>query len=372
MPDLDTIRATLARIPSPVAVLESLFAIAPVGFQIYEASGRSVMVNQAFLDLFGAEPPPGYNVLQDEIAEKNGVLDLIRRAFGGETIHIPAIWCDPRDLTQVKVENGRRAAMSSTFFPLCDGAGAVTHVAIAFKDMTAEMEQREQMEQEHEQAAHSRDRLVGILGHELRTPLTAIIASAALILRQQGDDETVRSAATRIASGAERMSRMISDLLDFAQARLGGGFTVQRRPCDLGAVAQAVAEEIAAAHPDRTIALEVKGDVNGTFDADRAAQALSNLIQNAITYGSADQRIGVQVAAVNGAVEVAVESGGPAIPDAERAVLFDPFRRGSAAPPGRALGLGLFIVQQIARAHGGDAEVESAEGRNVFRARLQR
>src|SRR3954471_14602674 len=168
MPDLDTIHATLARIPSPVAVLESLFAIAPVGFQIYEASGRSVMVNQAFRDLFGAAPPPGYNVLQDEIAEKNGVLDLIRRAFGGETIHIPAIWYDARELTQVKVGNGRRVAMSSTFFPLCDLCGAVTHVAIAFKDMTAEMEQREQMEQEHEQAANSRDLLVGILGHELR------------------------------------------------------------------------------------------------------------------------------------------------------------------------------------------------------------
>src|SRR2546421_434999 len=89
MPDLDEIRAALARIPNPIAVLESLFALAPVGLQIYEAGGRSLLVNQAFIDLFGAEPPPGYNVLQDEIAAKNGVLELIQRAFRGETISTP-------------------------------------------------------------------------------------------------------------------------------------------------------------------------------------------------------------------------------------------------------------------------------------------
>src|SRR3954462_9222975 len=89
MPDLDTIHATLARIPSPVAVLESLFAGAPVGFQIYEASGHSVLVNQAFRDLFGAAPPPDYNVRQTKIAKKNAVPALTPRAFPGEPIPPP-------------------------------------------------------------------------------------------------------------------------------------------------------------------------------------------------------------------------------------------------------------------------------------------
>ena len=80
MPDLEQIRATLARLSDPIALLESLFARAPVGFQIYEASGKSLVVNQAFLDLFGSEPPPDYNVLKDEIAAHNGVLGLIQRA----------------------------------------------------------------------------------------------------------------------------------------------------------------------------------------------------------------------------------------------------------------------------------------------------
>src|SRR5947209_3166350 len=115
MPDLDDIRAALARIPNPVALLESLFALAPVGLQIYEASGRCLLVNQAFLDLFGSEPPPGYNVLRDEIAERTGALALIHRAFKGETVTTPPVWYDPRELTQVSVEKGNRVAMVATF-----------------------------------------------------------------------------------------------------------------------------------------------------------------------------------------------------------------------------------------------------------------
>ncbi len=496
MPDVDTIRATLARIPNPIAVLESLFALAPVGFQIYEASGRSILVNQAFLDLFGSEPPPGYNVLEDEIAAKNGVLDLIQRAFKGETITTPTIWYDPRELRSVKVEQGRRVAMSATFFPLFDRRGTVTHVAIVFKDMTAEVTQREQLEHEREllaaivdqvsegiimadaqgvirlansaarelgvrtgvpaerwasehhlrrgdgtpaplediplwravkgeasqgvihvrkpdgslralacsavplrradgtlrgavvttrdetdrlrrdeelaQAGHFRERFIGILGHDLRSPLTAIVASAGLLLRHRDSSDPILGAAARINNSAERMGRMIGDLLDFTQARLGGGLAVQRRHCDLAQVAAAVVDEVSAANPGRTIRVETDGEVAGSFDPDRTAQLLSNLLANAVAYAPPDDRISVRLTGFDEAVEIAVENGGEPIPESERASLFDPFRRGRTSQASRGLGLGLFIVQQIARAHDGDVEIESVRGRTVFRAHLQR
>jgi PAS domain S-box-containing protein len=494
MPDLDHVRATLARISNPLAVLESLFAFAPVGFQIYEASGRSLLVNQAFVDLFGSEPPPEYNVLKDEIAAKRGVLDLIQRAFRGETIHLPPIWYDPRELTQVKVE-GNRVGISASFFPLQDRNGTVTHVAIVFKDMTAEMVQREALENERElfadivdqvsegivmtdaegtlrvanrvakelgvrtgipkaqwasvgvrdvegralpeeelplmralrgetsravvqqrapdgsvralttaavplrrsdgslrgavvtfrdetervrreaeqeQAAHFRERFIGILGHDLRTPLSAIMAGAGLILRQRDAPDAALAAAARINASSERMARMISDLLDFTQARLGGGLAVHRKEADLGQVAGAVVEEIAAAHHSRTIAVEIDGDVKGSFDPDRAAQLISNLLANAVTYAPPADRIVVRVSGDAGQLEIAVDNGGPGIPQEERAKLFDPFRRGRTSRESRGLGLGLFIVQQIARAHGGDVQLESSEERTVFRARFQR
>ena len=167
-------------------MLENLFALAPVGFQIYEASGRSLLVNQAFLDLFGSEPPPGYNVLKDEIAAKNGVLELIQRAFTGETVTMPPLWYDPRELTQVHVEKANRVAMQATFFPLSDRGGKVSHVAVLFKDMTAETVHREELEQEREL-------------------LSAVI------------DQVGEGIVMADADG------VISDLLDFTQARLGGG-----------------------------------------------------------------------------------------------------------------------------------------------------
>ncbi|MCA1825912.1 MAG: ATP-binding protein [Myxococcales bacterium] len=491
MPDLEEIRAALAQLPDPVSLLESLFARAPVALQIYDATGRSLLVNQAFLDLFGSQPPPEYNVLEDEIAAKNGVLALIQRAFGGETVTIPPVWYDPRELTQVRIEKGNRVAMSATFFPLFDRGGKVSHVAIVFKDLTAEMVQREEAEQEREllsaivdqvsegitmadeegtlrivnpaarelgaragtpmakwaetsqpgapvrefplakalrgemaqsivnrrgpdglvrslnvvavplrradgslrgavatfrdetervrqeketeQSAHFRERFIGILGHDLRTPLTAILASAKLVMRLRDLPDPALAAAARISSSAERMGRMIADLLDFTEARLGGGLTVKRKPGDLRDSVRACVDEVSAANPGRTIDVEVEGDTTGAFDSDRVAQLLSNLLTNAIAYGPPDEPVGVAARGLERTVEISVRNGGAAIPDAEREELFDPFRRGSkASGHARGLGLGLFIVQQIAQAHGGDVAVESAPGRTVFTAILQR
>jgi len=105
--------------------------------------------------------------------------------------------------------------------------------------------------------------------------------------------------------------------------------------------------------------------VRGSFDADRAAQLLSNLVANAVTYAPPDGRIVVRVAGTATGVELSVENGGAPIPEAERAGLFDPFRRGTGSGESRGLGLGLFIVQQIARAHGGDVDLVARDGRIV-------
>jgi signal transduction histidine kinase len=310
MPDLDDVRAALARVPNPIALLESLFAFAPVGLQIYEAAGRCLLVNQAFVELFGSEPPPGYNVLTDEIAAKNGVLELIHRAFAGETITTPPVWYDPRELRQVSVATGRRVAMSATFFPLFDArTGAVTHVGIAYRDLTAELTERAKAEEE-------RDRLRAIL-------------------------------------------------LDFTQARLGGGLPVTRRPCEVRAVAETVVDEVRAAHPGCTIAVASAGDTAGSFDPDRVAQLLSNLLENALRFSPAEEPVRVSVKGDAAAVEIAVHNAGPAIPADERSAIFDPFRRGRQGADVRGLGLGLYIVERIAAAHGGSAFVAHSDARGT-------
>ncbi len=144
------VRERLRQVADPVALLESIFAYAPVALQIYNTAGRSILTNRAFIDLFGAEPPPEYNVLEDEIAERSGLLALIQRAFSGETIRLPTTWYDPRQLERVKVPDGNRVAMQSTFTPLWDREGKVGHVAVVFKDLTAEQTQHELAEAERD------------------------------------------------------------------------------------------------------------------------------------------------------------------------------------------------------------------------------
>ncbi len=475
------------------AVLESLFALAPVGLQIYQADGQSLLVNQAWVGLFGPAPQAGYNVLQDEAAAKSGVLDRVRRAFKGETIEVPPVWHDRRESAEGK---NRRTGVQATFFPLFDRAGAVSHVAVLYRDVTARLVQREELEEEREllsavvdqvgegivmadaagvlrivnraarelgirpgttqekweelsdqrgpdgarlppegtpmaralrgetvrsivqlrapggrehalatvsvpllrsdgslrgavatfrdetervrrereiqQAAHFRERFIGILGHDLRSPLTSILASAGLLLRQRHLEDPVLAAAARIASSAERMGRMIADLLDFTQARLGGGLSVVRKPCDLRVVVQSAVEEAQAVNAGRVIEVAVEGNTAGAFDPDRIAQLVSNLLANAIVYAPSSEPIRVGVRGIERQIEIAVENAGSEIPQVDRDSLFDPFRRGSVKGSTRGLGLGLFIVQQIARAHGGDVDVSSDPGRTVFRASFQR
>jgi PAS domain S-box-containing protein len=130
----------LGGIADPLSLLTGLFVHAPVAFQIYQTDGRSVLVNQAFRDLFGSEPPPAYNILEDDIAEQQGFIPLIRRAFAGETVRVPTLWYDPRDLKRVEVTEGRRVAIEMTLFPLFDGNQGIGHVAVTFKDVTASLE----------------------------------------------------------------------------------------------------------------------------------------------------------------------------------------------------------------------------------------
>jgi len=131
--------AELSGIDDPAALLAGLFSHAPVGFQIYTADGYSILTNPKFREIFGSEPPPGYNALRDEQAAQVGVIDLIRRAFAGETVTIPAFWYDPRDVAHVHVAEGRRVAIEITAFPLRGRDGRVSHVAMVHKDVTADL-----------------------------------------------------------------------------------------------------------------------------------------------------------------------------------------------------------------------------------------
>jgi signal transduction histidine kinase len=139
-------------------------------------------------------------------------------------------------------------------------------------------------------------------------------------------------------------------------------------PTDLHEVCRGVVAELQAAEPDRSVALELSGDGRGAWDPARMAQAVSNLVSNALEHGAPDAPVRVTVGGDEEHAIVEVENQGPPIPRELMAVMFEPFCRGSAlrdASHARGLGLGLFIVSEIVGAHGGAVEVDSSAERGT-------
>ena len=140
MDDLELISEQLSGVDDLKSLLAGLVLHAPISFQIYRADGHSLLVNPAFRRMFGSEPPPEYSVFEDDILERQGFTDLVRRAFAGETIILPPIWYDPRALQRLEVTEGRRVGIQVSMFPLRGAVGVVSHVALAAKDVTSELE----------------------------------------------------------------------------------------------------------------------------------------------------------------------------------------------------------------------------------------
>jgi two-component system sensor histidine kinase/response regulator len=205
-----------------------------------------------------------------------------------------------------------------------------------------------------------------VLGHDLRNPLSAILTSARL-LEHEANAPEVRQIGTRVSASARRMSRMIEELVDLARARLAGGIPIDCQDADAGVFVERVIQEQRAAAPDREVALVSEGDLVGCWDAERLAQVVANLVGNAVHHGDPAAPVSVHLDGISPDVLVlTVENAGAIDPDILPFV-FDPFR-GAPRHRGRSdgLGLGLYIVQQIVRAHGGSIDARSDDGHTRF------
>jgi len=224
------------------------------------------------------------------------------------------------------------------------------------------------------EAAQLREQLIGIVSHDLRSPLNAITMSAAALVRRADLDERTRWGLNIIMDSADRANRLIRDLLDFTQARMGKALPVQRRPMDIHQVARQVVNEVRLNSPERAIEYYSEGTGQGRWDPDRMAQLLTNLLLNAVQYSPADAPIEVMTRGEESAVVLSVSNRGPPIPQALLPSLFEPMQRGTAeGTERRSIGLGLFIVDQIVRAHEGHIQVISTEqDGTVFHLRLPR
>jgi sigma-B regulation protein RsbU (phosphoserine phosphatase) len=208
------------------------------------------------------------------------------------------------------------------------------------------------------------EQMVGVVSHDLRNPLSVIRMSAEL-LAALGLQPAQRTAVERIARSVSRAERLIADLLDFTQARLGGGVSVAPAPVDLHAVIAEGVQEWDTAFAERAIVHQRVGEGHARADAERIVQATGNLVANAVRYGAAGTPVTVTTLGREaGGAQVQVHNHGEPIAPDVLPRLFEPMVRGPDARPAEGVGLGLYIVRAIMQAHGGTVEVTStaAEG----------
>jgi PAS domain S-box-containing protein len=260
--------------------------------------------------------------------------------------------------------------------PILDASGRVEKLVAVSRDVTEQRDaqaERERLTTELRETLRLNETFVAAITHDLRNPLGAILTTAEMMLRRTGDP-AMRRPIERMVSSGKRMDAMIATLFDLARARLGGGIPVERSRTDLLPLARKVVAEQQATSPDRQIELGYEGELSGCWDGDRIEQLLSNLLSNAIGHGRAEGTVSVMLDGKDaGAITLCVRNAGTI--DAELLPhIFDPFRRGhgkSDRPKG--LGLGLYIVQQIVKGHGGTIDVDSTPAAGTcFRVSLPR
>jgi signal transduction histidine kinase len=249
----------------------------------------------------------------------------------------------------------------------------ITSLQKQTRALKAEIEHRKELEsalrealarekslrEEAERSVRYNEMFAGTLGHDLRNPLATITMGANYLAREKLGEKPTR-VAMRIVSSAERMSRMIDQLLDFTRIRIGGGLDLNRSRVDLSDVCDRVKDEIEAGNPQCNIGFKKVGNTAGLWDYDRMLQVFSNLIANAVSHGSPQCSVSIETNGSDHTTVIAEVHNDGAIAADILPAIFDPFRSGKRHGA-KGLGLGLFITKQIVQAHGGAISVKSSE-----------
>ena len=223
----------------------------------------------------------------------------------------------------------------------------------------------------------TRDLFLGMLGHDLRGPLSTIANCASVELHSRPNDSP---RAAIVLRSVAQMKALLDDLVEYTRHRLGAGLAIDPAPLHLGQFARETLDEISATSPGRVLELEARGDTQGEWDARRLHQALSNLVFNALKYGRPGSPVLVSVdGTCENDVVLAVENLGKPIPPDALTRIFEPLVRADnvdasekSQVAGANLGLGLYVVREIANAHRGAVVVSSNDSITRFELRLPR
>ena len=307
------------------------------------------------LQMQGSVAEVKLQVLHRDGTEIPMVMNAVRRAHGDVVLHELAVFvAEDRHKYERELMSARNRAQQL----LANEQAA----KVALADAQA---QRDAQQAVAEERALFAEQMMGIVSHDLRNPLSVIRMSAHLIERGELSSKQLQ-ALGRLNNSVSRANRLIADLLDFTQAKLGRGLEIGIERVDLHALMADCVEDLRLAFSERTLIHRQHGSGNCAASGDRLIQLVGNLVGNAIAYGAPGRPVTVTSRIEASVFSIAVHNEGAPIPPELLPVLFDPMTRG-APDHGRAdsVGLGLFIVREIVRAHGGTMNVVSLEGQGT-------
>lgn len=356
----------------PVEDLVDLYENAPCGYVSIAPDGRIAKVNRTLAEWVGrAEDDlvgsPFNNVLSfgGKIAVETHLAPMLRLkgqvaeialdlvgAYGSK---IPVIV----NATEKRGDDGEHVLTRMTLFKALDRRSYERNLLAAREAAEAETLA------EHETAT-LREQFIAVLGHDLRNPLASLDAGVRLLHKEAlGDRE--RFILDGMAKSVARASQLIDNVLDLARGRLGGGLVLTRDAKEpVSPVLEQVVAELQSIVPDRPISTIFAVDEPVYCDRQRIGQLASNLVANAVAHGAPGSAIQVEARTEGSDFVLSVTNSGETIPPDAREKLFQPFFRGGMRRTRQGLGLGLFIVSEIAKAHDGSIEVISSDGITSF------
>jgi two-component system, chemotaxis family, CheB/CheR fusion protein len=343
----------------------SLIEQSPLSTQIYSPDGQPLQSNKAWERLFGVTMADikGYNILSDPELEKHGVLELIRRGFAGEVVHIPPIPYVP-DRGMYK---GQERWTGATLYPVKDQHGAIREIVLIHEDITERKRTEmalQRAKEEAEAANHAKDQFLAVLSHELRTPLTPVLAAVWALETQSDLPRAVRADLEMIRRNVELETRLIDDLLDLTRITKGK-LQLNLEAIDLREAINRVVEICNEDIVAKELLLMVDLPARGCYaraDSARLQQVLWNLIKNAVKFTPPGGKITIRASCDHTFVAVSVSDTGVGIEPQSMPRIFRPFEQGTWETRHQfgGLGLGLTISKALTELHGGTLEVHSA------------
>jgi two-component system, OmpR family, sensor histidine kinase KdpD len=288
------------------------------------------------------------------------VVGVVRLLMETNTHHVPT------ERAKIGGEQYQQAAFFWTFFD--QATSMIERARLHRETMEIELLRRTDA---------LRSSLLSSVSHDLRTPLSSIKASASSLLQEdvQWDEEARRSFATTIEHEADRLNRLVGNLLDMSRIE-GGALKPEKEWYPIGELIQDVLNHMQSVLQGRDVQLSLPGNLPPVeLDYLQIDQVVTNLLENVVRYTPANSPIEITACVVDGQIEISIADHGPGIPSYELERIFDKFYRisGTARKNTSIMGtgLGLAVCRGLIEAHGGRIWAENRpEGGAIFRFTL--